>query len=56
MAVFTDEERKLARLLGSLSYSNPFSLEQVQTERAILGDHYVGGDRALSFHPNAPIR
>ena len=54
MAVFNDEERQLARLLGSLSYSNPFSLDQVRTERAILGEHYVGGDRALSFHPNAP--
>ena len=54
MTVFNDEERHLARLLGSLSFSNPFSLEQVQSEKEILGSDYIGGERALSFHPNAP--
>lgn len=53
MAVFTDDQRHLARSLGNLSFSNPFSAEQVQAEREILQGDYLGGDEALSFHPDA---
>ena len=55
MTVFNDEERHLARLLGSLSFSTLSSLEQsFKSEKEILGSDYIGGERALSFHPNAP--
>jgi len=53
MAVFTDDQRRLARSLGDLSFSNPFSAEQVQAEREILQDDYLGGGGALRIHPDA---
>jgi DNA-binding NtrC family response regulator len=52
MGVFTSQERQLARSLGSLSFSNPFTAEQVQVEKEILQDDYVGDDQALSFQPD----
>lgn len=61
MALFTDEERRIAIALDFLGHTNPFTPERMQYEREILGDAFVATDQAWHKHagdsdsrPNIP--
>lgn len=45
MKLFTEEEKRLAKAIGMLNYTDPFSPQRLQCEVEILGNRAAGGNR-----------
>ena len=55
MALFDDEDRRIARALGSLGYCNPFLPERLELERSVLGGAFVPMGEAWHKHADDPV-